>query len=64
MSGHHIILDEFSANSDQKLGMLSLSHMELVALVCFVGIICFCAVQAVVAPRRTFCSQKMPPHVE
>jgi len=32
---------------------------ELVALAAFVGTIFFCTVQAMVAPQRTFCSQKM-----
>ncbi len=31
----------------------------IVALVAFVGTAIFCACQAILAPRRTFCSQKM-----
>lgn len=36
----------------------AMSTIEIGALVAFVGTIIFCFVQAVVAPRRTFCAQK------
>ena len=36
----------------------SLLSVETLAMVAFVGTVLFCGVQALVAPRRTFCSQK------
>jgi hypothetical protein len=35
------------------------SGLELIALAAFVGITVFCALQALIAPRRTFCSQEI-----
>ena len=32
--------------------------VETIAFVLFFGVIAFCAVQACLAPRRTFCAQK------
>jgi len=40
-------------------GDASFSIVEIVALVAFLGTIAFCTCQAILAPRRTFCSQKM-----
>ena len=34
------------------------SVFEYVALAAFVGVFAFCVMQAIVAPRRTFCAQK------
>ena len=37
----------------------ALLSVETLALLAFVGTALFCGVQALVSPRRTFCSQKM-----
>jgi hypothetical protein len=51
---------DFASSSGFDLGFGSgLGMTELVALAAFVGTIFFCTVQAMVAPQRTFCSQKM-----
>ena len=51
---------DFASSSGFDLGFGSgLGMTELVALAAFVGTIFFCTVQALVAPQRTFCSQKM-----
>ena len=51
---------DFASSSGFDIGFGSgLGMTELVALAAFVGTIFFCTVQAMVAPQRTFCSQKM-----
>lgn len=49
--------DQFSFGG---LSLGSGGNVELLALVAFVGTILFCAVQAMVAPRRTFCAEQQP----
>jgi ABC-type xylose transport system permease subunit len=53
MDAHLLDLGDAAASS-------SGFELEWIALAAFVGITAFCALQAVVAPRRTFCSQEMP----
>ena len=36
----------------------SMSNLEWFGLIAFLGTILFCAAQAAVAPRRTFCAEK------
>ena len=39
------------------IGSSSISSIELVALFAFVGTVLFCVVQAIAAPRKTFCAE-------
>ncbi len=47
------------SSDDFGVGSASSGTVEWAALVVFVGIVVFCAVQAIVMPRRTFCAEKM-----
>ena len=37
----------------------SLTNFDAIALLCFLGTIVFCAVQACLAPRKTFCAERV-----
>jgi hypothetical protein len=50
-----LTVDNLAAGSSMLPGLT----VETLALIGFVGTVLFCGVQALVAPRRTFCSQKM-----
>ena len=47
---------DFGASSSSSNGIST--TVEWVALIAFVGTIAFCTIQAIVAPRRTFCAMK------
>ena len=53
-----VILD-VGPSSAASFDVLPEGTAEIIALVAFVGTIIFCAVQACLAPRKTFCAEKM-----
>ena len=44
---------------DLASGGLAFSQFDTIALFCFVGTVVFCAVQACLAPRKTFCAERL-----
>jgi hypothetical protein len=66
MSGHEsrppkvlFTAADFGGDGGVGSGGGGISTLEWAALIAFVGTIAFCTIQAILAPRRTFCATKM-----
>ena len=54
-----MILDVGAPSGGSVVEGQGLDTTTVLALIAFVGTVFFCTCQALVAPRRTFCAQKM-----
>ena len=57
--GPRVILDVGAPSGGSVVEGQGLDTTTVLALVAFVGTVFFCTCQALIAPRRTFCAQKM-----
>ncbi|KAL1527004.1 hypothetical protein AB1Y20_015692 [Prymnesium parvum] len=60
MEGRRVELSELRLGGGEASSIwASLSPMEWISILAFMGTVCFCALQALLRPRRTFCAEQM-----